>query len=106
MIQSLDKKVHSEIQEWKHVFLVCFVLNLLAYGMYVTHITYAIDDYTYIYNTVDSFGDGRWMNNFIHNSVLQTSFMPMLMPILSMGLYILTGIGLCNLWGLQKKHCL
>lgn len=103
--EAVQEKFHAEIQKWKHVFVICFALNLLAYGMYITHITYAVDDYTYIYNKVDSLGDGRWMNNFIHNIVFQTSFMPTLMPIVSIGLYILTGIGLCKLWKLQRKHC-
>ncbi|MHC4951838.1 MAG: glucosyltransferase domain-containing protein, partial [Planctomycetota bacterium] len=103
MIQTLHEKFRVEVDQWKRVFLACFILNLLAYGTYITHITYAVDDYTYINNKVNSLGDGRWMGNFIHNVLCQTSFMPTLTPILGMMCYILTGIGLCKLWSIPKK---
>jgi hypothetical protein len=92
-----------EYQDWKHVFGVCFLLNVLAYGTYITNATYTPDDYLHILAKVDQAASGRWFAGFIYNCLLQANYMPVLTPFICITSYIFTGIGLCKLWEIQKK---
>ncbi|MHC5184820.1 MAG: glucosyltransferase domain-containing protein [Planctomycetota bacterium] len=78
-------------------------LNLLAYLGCIVHLTYAVDDYGSFFGGVNHIAHGRWFSGFIFNVLLQKSFMPALSPIIAITFYILTGIGLCKLWGISRK---
>jgi len=92
-----------EYQDWKYVFGVCFLLNVLACGTYITNATYAPDDYLSLLAKVDHVASGRWFAGFIYNCLLQANYMPVLTLFICITSYIFTGIGLCKLWGIQKK---
>ncbi len=100
--QSLQNKFSMEFRKWKEVILFCFILNVLAYGTYITNITYAVDDYGHIFTKINHIAQGRWFAGFLYNVVLQKSFMPTLSPLISISCYLLTGIGLCELWKIKK----
>ena len=106
MLQTFKDKLIKESHEWKYIFFVSIVLNLLAYLGYMVHFTYAVDDYGAIFAEVKHIAHGRWFAGFIYNTLLQKSFMPTLAPIIGMTCYVLTGIGLCKLWNLSKKTSL
>ena len=92
-----------EYEKWKTIFWVSVGLNLLAYLGFIVYSTYSFDDYGYLARGVDHIAHGRWFSGFIHNTLLQKSFIPTLAPIINMTFYILTGIGLCKLWKIPKK---
>jgi hypothetical protein len=69
MIQSLQNKFSVEFREWKKVILFCLILNVLAYGTYITNITYAVDDYCFVLSKVNNTGSGRWVADFLFNVV-------------------------------------
>lgn len=91
----------SEWQEWKRAFAVSLLINILTYGLCIFHITYAVDDYSHIFDQINVLANGRWVVNFFHNIVFQTSFMPVLAPVLCILCNILTGIGICKLWSIK-----
>jgi hypothetical protein len=80
-----------EYQDWKHVFGVCFLLNVLAYGTYITNATYAPDDYLSLLAKVDHVASGRWFAGFIYNWLLQANYLPTLIPFICIVSYIFTG---------------
>ncbi len=101
--QSLQNKFSMEFRKWKEVILFCFILNVLAYGTYITNITYAVDDYGHIFTKINHIAHGRWFAGFLYNVVLQKSFMPTLSPLISISCCLLTGIGLCEFWRIKNS---
>jgi hypothetical protein len=107
MIQQIQETFYRQYQEWKNVFIGCFILNVCAYGIYITNMTYSIDDYGYIFTKLHIITSGRWLADFIYNVIFQASYMPVLSPLFCIACYLLTGIGLCKLWDIrEKKTCL
>lgn len=96
----------EEWRAWKKVFFVCLAINLLAYGFYITHVTYSVDDYGTIFSTANTMVSGRWVIEFIHNIACQTSLAPTLIGICCVALFTLTGIGVCRLWGIRGNACI
>lgn len=103
MIQIMQEKLLREYTEWKKVIFLCFFLSVLGYGAYIVNITYATDDYCFIFSKINHIGQGRWFAGFLYNNVFDGCFMPTLSPFFSIVCYIFTGIGLCKLWKI-KKH--
>jgi hypothetical protein len=106
MIQQIQEEFYRQYREWKNIFIGCFILNVCAYGIYITNITYSIDDYGYIFTKLNIITSGRWLADFIYNVIFQASYMPVLSPLFCIACYIFTGIGLCKLWEVrEKKTC-
>ena len=63
----LKSKVVREYHEWRTVFWISIVLNLLAYLGYIVHFIYAVDDYGYFFSGVNHIAHGRWFAGFIFN---------------------------------------
>lgn len=90
-------------EQWRSVLAIVFIVNLAAYAIYITHMTYSVDDYDTIFQPSNTIVSGRWVIDFIHNVVFQKNLMPMLMPILCIAVLILTGLGLCRFWKIDNK---
>ena len=99
----IQDELLEEWREWKHPFVTCLVLNLFAYGSYLIHVTYSVDDYSHILGKSNTIVSGRWVIDFIHNIICQTSLMPTIMPLFCIALYVLSGIGLCKLWNIKGR---
>jgi hypothetical protein len=100
-ILKIQDALLEEWREWKHVFMTCLIINLFAYGCYLVHMTYSVDDYSHIFGRSNTIVSGRWAIDFLHNVVCQMSLMPTIMPLICIVFYVLSGIGLCKLWKIQ-----
>lgn len=95
--------LREECFEWRFVALISFLLNVIAYIGYMVHATYAVDDYGAILSSSGTIVSGRWVIDFVHEIVCRKSLIPTIGPIFCMTLYVLSGIGLCKLWGIRKN---
>jgi hypothetical protein len=106
IMRQLKNEIAEQYQEWKTIFWISAILNLLAYMGFIVYLTYAFDDYGYLAHKVDHIAHGRWVSGFIYNILLRESFIPTLAPVVNMAFYILSGIGLCKFWNVTKKTSL
>lgn len=104
MMLPWKNRIAAEYREWKTVFYVSLALNGLAYLGYIVHYTYAVDDYVQFSSGVNHLAHGRWFADFIYNVLMQKNAMPTLAPVIGMTGYILSGIGLCKLWGIATQN--
>ena len=93
----------NEWKEWKNIIFICLAVNIVTYGLYIFNMTYAVDDYMHIFKPVNVMISGRWCVDFFHNTICQTSYLPVLGPLLCIFCNILVGIGLCKLWSTQGR---
>ncbi len=98
--------IFKQYQEWKIIFWICFILNIISYLGFIVYHTYTSDDYLFYLSEVNHIDHGRWFAGFIYNTLLQHNYMPTLSPIIAIIINIFTGILISKLWRLSKETSL
>jgi len=97
----------KDLNDFKFIFLILFLLSIVAYGFIAFNLTLSGDDWRLIYDPLDHvewfLSIGRWGNVLLwflfHNDV----FAPALTLFLSCGLIIFSGYTACKLFSLRNK---
>ena len=97
----------EDINDFKFVFILLFLLSIIAYGFLAFNLTLTGDDWVLIYEPMNHLGwfllIRRWGNVILwflfHNDV----FAPALTLFLSCGLIIFSGYTACKLFNIRNK---